>query len=119
MHEAGIAQSIVDTVLKTVEDGRVKERILAVTVVVGAYQGIYPESLEMYFDAAKKGTSLSEARLDVKLRPAVARCEGCGVEEGIEAPILLCPACGGQRHLLSGDELYVESVETEDGQEDT
>ncbi len=113
MHEMSVAQSILEIVRQHVPPGQAPG-VTAVRVRLGSLSGIVPDSLEFCFGALVAETDLSRARLDLEQVPTVCECGECGARFEPDAPIFLCPACGGGRsRLVSGAELQVVHVELE------
>jgi hydrogenase nickel incorporation protein HypA/HybF len=112
MHELSLSGAIVDTVVKHAR-GR---PVSTVQLRVGALRQVVPDTLDFYFGFVSKGTVCEGARLEQELVPARLRCRACAREWDIELPIFMCPSCGGQAEVASGDELEVESIEVEEAE---
>ncbi len=111
MHELSISSAVVETVVAHAA-GR---RVSVVTMTVGAFRQVVPDSLEFYFEIVARGTVCEGARLDQELVPLRLGCSGCREEWEPELPAFRCPRCGGSEvELLRGDELEVESIEVEE-----
>ncbi|MEM2662883.1 MAG: hydrogenase maturation nickel metallochaperone HypA [Metallosphaera sp.] len=136
MHEWSIADAILRTVEDMIEgkEGKVSKIVLGIPSI----SFLDVEILTEAFDELKKNTSLSNSRLEVKIRAPVFTCHRCGStfsideiksqvdglrsEFGEEYPLhlipmlgpsfLRCPHCGS--HDISGnDDIVVERVEFE------
>jgi len=113
MHEASIAHSIVETVLRELE-GRKASRVLTVKTVVGGLTHIEPENLKFWYDEFVKDTRLAGSRLAVEKRPVAVRCKRCGREFQVVESSFVCPDCQvADVQMTSGDELVLESIEVE------
>jgi hydrogenase nickel incorporation protein HypA/HybF len=111
VHELSISTAVVDTVVQHAA-GR---QVTTVTMTVGAFRQVVPDSLEFYFEIVSRGTVCEGARLEQVLVPLRLGCSGCGKEWAPEIPAFRCPGCGGAEvELLQGDELEVESIEVEE-----
>jgi hydrogenase nickel incorporation protein HypA/HybF len=111
MHELSISSAVVDTVVEHAA-GR---PVTAVTMTVGAFRQVVPDSLEFYFEIVARGTVCEGARLEQVLVPLRLGCSGCGQEWEPAIPAFRCPACGGSAvDVLAGNELEVESIEVEE-----
>jgi len=115
MHEASIAQGILDTAVASLPGG--KGRITRITVVAGAFTNVEGRCLEMYLSELSRGTAAEGAALEVKRPPASLVCRDCGTRaqyrnEG-DLPVC-CAVCGGSNRLEGGDELYVDSIEVDE-----
>ena len=114
MHELGIADSIVKTVLKEMEQ-RNLQHIQAVGVRVGILTDVVPEALEFSFQAITNGTALSSARLDIEQVPLRGKCRACDKEAEIEQFLFVCPHCESRNlQIIQGDELHIAYIETND-----
>jgi hydrogenase nickel incorporation protein HypA/HybF len=111
MHELSISSAVVDTVVQHAA-GR---RVSVVTMTVGAFRQVVPDSLDFYFEIVSRGTVCEGARLEQVLVPLRLGCTSCGGEWEPEMPAFRCPGCGGSSvEVLRGDELEVESIEVEE-----
>ena len=62
-----------------------------------------------------ENTPLHGAELEFNVVPTVVRCNGCGAEFEFAELIFICPECGGgDTGIISGRELFVESIEVAD-----
>ena len=114
MHEASITQSIIDSVLDTIETQGIKGNVIAVNLTVGVCQGLVPESMQMYFDMIKQSTPLNKAELLVSLQKMTARCLKCEKEHNLDIPVMYCPDCGETMELIHGKEIIISSIEVEE-----
>jgi hydrogenase nickel incorporation protein HypA/HybF len=106
MHELAIAQDVVDTVLDRIPDAPIAE----VRLTVGKLSGISADALRFCFELVTADTVLDGAQLLIEEPAGAARCDTCGCEFGLDHLILLC-ACGSANvHILSGDQLLINSV---------
>lgn len=113
MHELSIAQNVLDIVQQHVGDRRGLVR--TVTLRVGAFAGVMPESLEFCFRAVAESTPLAQTGLVIETVPATIRCRACGSESSPDQPLFLCARCGSsQTDLVHGMELDVVQIELED-----
>lgn len=118
MHELPFVQSVISRVLAcAAERGAV--RVLAVSLTVGEVSGYVPESIQMYFDIAARGTPCEGAALRIKRFRPLMRCEACGKLFDMRPTSFDCPACGGAGSLYQAeiapciDELELEIAENE------
>ncbi|MCX8021438.1 MAG: hydrogenase maturation nickel metallochaperone HypA [Syntrophorhabdaceae bacterium] len=114
MHELTITENMVGLVTEEAK-GR---KVSTINLVIGELSGVVEESLIFCFHVISKGTLLEGASLNIKKIEGRMRCRLCSFEFGIDGDGL-CPACrrpGGK--LISGKELYIESIEVEDRDED-
>ncbi|MEW6442947.1 MAG: hydrogenase maturation nickel metallochaperone HypA [bacterium] len=111
MHELGIAQSIVDIVLRTVmQNGGGK--IATVRIQAGEMRSIIADQLTFCFAFAAKDTPVEGARLEVEVLPIEALCEDCRQEFRVRGFRFQCPECrGASVRVLRGQELRVKEIE--------
>ena len=115
MHEASAVEALVAMLSSEVErrgGGRVK----AIRLVAGETRGFMPESLEFYLELLAKGTPLEGAALSIRFVKPRLRCSACGLEFERKRFTFECPACGGPGRMTDvGSELYVDSIDLEEG----
>lgn len=111
MHELSVCTALLDQVEKIAHE----RNALAVSRIVlrlGPLSGIEPQLLRRAYPLAAAGTIAEHAELTIDASDVVVRCSQCGEESAVPANRLLCSACGDFRtHLISGDELLLQSVE--------
>jgi hydrogenase nickel incorporation protein HypA/HybF len=112
MHELSLSGAIVNTVVKHAA-GR---SVSVVSLRVGALRQVVPDTLDFYFGFVSKDTVCEGARLDQELVPARLRCRSCESEWEIDLPVFVCPDCGGQAEVASGNEFEVESIDVEEAE---
>lgn len=115
MHEASIAKGILETSLAAMPATATK--ILRVTVVAGVLSGVEDQSVQLYFEQLAKGTAARGAALELKRKPARLACTSCEWAIDFEPTgelVANCPICKATCRLTGGNELYIESMETED-----
>lgn len=111
MHELGIAQSIIQTVLDEVA-AKGLTPVESITVRVGALSSVVPEALEFGFDALKADTALAETQLKIERVPIQGKCKDCGRDFDVEDYVFACPHCeSGQLTVLRGEELEIAYLE--------
>jgi len=121
MHELAFCQSILKAI--KVELARkglaAKElKVKRVRLVVGVLHALVPESMRLSWEvltAEEDGFAKSE--LELLAKPLRIYCKQCQAESELKEPFLICPLCKGfEISTLSGEELYIESIEVaEDG----
>ena len=111
MHELAIAGHIVEISARHA-GGR---RVTKVYLKVGHLRQVVPSALSFSFDLVAQGTSVEGADLVLEEVSAAGMCCKCGAESRLEAFPLLCGACGSSDlEITRGEELYVESLEMEE-----
>ena len=115
MHELGIAFQIVRIALEAVPEDAKQAKVETVRLNIGKLSAIVPDSLRLCFDIATRGTPLDGARLVINEIPATDRCRTCNHEWQIDEYVFVCPECAGvDVEMVTGRELYVESIEIKD-----
>ena len=113
MHELGVTQSILDTVLQQAKEYNVK-RISAINLKVGVWTSIVPDCVQFYFEMLSEDTIAEGAELKVEEIPLTGRCEDCGEIFEIEEFLFVCPHCSGKKvNIEAGRELFIDSIEVE------
>lgn len=113
MHEAGIAQSIIDIAINTAKENSLS-KITLVSVRIGKMSAVDEASLRFAFDALKNGTEAENAYLEYTEVPLKGKCLDCGAEEEFEGFFVNCPKCRSSKvSIISGNELEVSHIEAE------
>lgn len=112
MHEASIALSILDIIIRqcTAEGYHSVE---SVRVKIGRAAGIMPEALAFTFEAAKGETLARDARLIIDSIPLGGYCSGCERDFEVEDTyVLACPLCGASSFRIEkGNEMEIVEME--------
>ncbi|MFO8013657.1 MAG: hydrogenase maturation nickel metallochaperone HypA [Phycisphaerae bacterium] len=117
MHEISLARAIWRQV--EAEMARHAGRLLALDLVVGAFSGADPESLEFALSLLARESDRPEAQVRIRTEPLAMTCQACGREFTPEHFALVCPACGStDAEPVRGTDVRLESleVETEDAE---
>jgi hydrogenase nickel incorporation protein HypA/HybF len=113
MHEMSIAVNIFEVVerhLPKEQNTRVKKIFLR----AGKLAAIYPLALETCMKAISRNTPVEGAELVINEVPIQSQCRSCGAVTEFDEPPFICAMCGGaQLDIISGRELFVESIEVE------
>ena len=113
MHEAAIAQSIVDIVERQVREEGYRQ-VKRIGVRVGHLSSIVPESLVFAFQALSRGTVAERAELDITEEAAQGCCRDCGARFSVDSLLAVCRDCGsGNVEVSGGDALIIESMDVE------
>lgn len=113
VHELSVVQALLREVdaLAVAHGARAVRRI---TVQIGPLSGIDPGLLARAFESARAGGRAAHAELLFESMTVTVRCRDCGGESIVAPNRLLCGVCGGYRTtLITGDELFLRSVELE------
>jgi|JTFO01.1.fsa_nt_gb hydrogenase nickel incorporation protein HypA/HybF len=117
MHELSIAEGLLGIIKEEMAKNNVT-KLLSIKIVHGQMASVVPEALDMAFKALTVDTPMEGVRLEMKEIPTRVRCRDCKLEfSPVEEDIYLmtCPECGAEfgHEILSGRELYVDSIEAE------
>ena len=90
-------------------------RVTKVYLKVGHLRQVVPSALSFSFDLVAQGTPVEGAELVLEEVPAAGVCRRCGAESRLATFPLQCGACGGlELEITRGEDLYVESLEMEE-----
>ncbi len=105
MHEHGLADHILDTVLHHPErPGQAIPR--AITVMVAELGGTSQEALQANLDHVCEHEGLPQIELRLEVVPLLGTCNGCQ-ETSALGEDMVCPACGGEDVRLCGGETVI------------
>lgn len=114
MHEASIAQNIVEAIEERVLSGQIQGKICSIQVRVGRFTAVIPEHLRFMFEMATQETPLQGVTLDIEEVPIRVRCRSCENEQELDEPAFSCARCGAPNlEILGGRELLIDTVEVE------
>ncbi len=115
MHELSVTESILAISLKHGELVNA-QAITDIHVVVGQLSSFIDESIQMYWDIISADTLAEGAMLHFRRIPAEVRCQYCDSVYPLSTVDFICPRCSSvQGEIISGDDLYVESIEIIEG----
>lgn len=113
MHEV----SIMESTLKIVEDVAVVnnlKKVISITLMIGELSCVMEEALLFAFNSMSKDTVAENAAIKIESVKATASCEECNIVFDINHYNKLCPNCSCFcSSILTGNELYVKSIEGE------
>ncbi|MEL7563940.1 MAG: hydrogenase maturation nickel metallochaperone HypA [Dehalobacterium sp.] len=111
MHELGMIQSVIDTVVTQAHEHGV-EKITFIKLLVGKLTGANAKALEFGFDALKIKTKLAEAELEIIEIEPVFTCNSCGRVFSSDGWSFCCEKCGSHSlKVIKGEELLLDSFE--------
>ncbi|MFH1755708.1 MAG: hydrogenase maturation nickel metallochaperone HypA [Candidatus Latescibacterota bacterium] len=114
MHEASIAQHIIEDIERRIEAGDIKGRIRTIHMSVGRLTTIAPENLQFLFEVLSADSILAGSQLAVEHVPLRLKCAACRAEYEMENVDFRCIYCESHDvDILTGRELIIESVEVE------
>ncbi len=117
MHEISIAESIIQ-IAESKANQQNARSVQIIKLRLGTFTTIVAESLQFAFEVARQGTLSHRARLEIEIVPMVVRCVVC--EESIQhlqGICLICQVCGFPLEIVSGEELQIEYIEVDLGEE--
>jgi len=119
MHELSIAHSLVEIATEFAQNAGA-EKVVAITIRVGALSCISKSSLCTGFEMFADNTLLQGATLNFVDVPVTVYCETCENEAAItDLRYLRCPTCGNPgSEVRNGRELEVESIEITESEAD-
>ncbi len=114
MHEASVAESILDIVLDEAKKAGAK-KILRIDIVTGELSCISADAVKSYFGIISEQTPARGAGLFFKTERAVFQCKSCAQAYHKKNDEFACPYCGGSGTLQkeSGRDFFIEKMEVE------
>lgn len=112
MHELSVTQNVLDMALAEANKHGAK-RITKVKLKLGKLTQVVPECVQFYLDMLGKDTIAEGAQLEVEPVPLVVQCKSCRTTTSLEEYNFACQDCGGPMDIISGRELYLDSIEIE------
>jgi hydrogenase nickel incorporation protein HypA/HybF len=107
--------SIADAIVAIAEEHAAGRRVTKVEVKIGHLRQVVPSALAFAFELVAEGTTVEGAELEIEDVPARIACRKCAAERRAAEFPFTCPSCGSTDvDVLSGDELYVDSLELAD-----
>jgi len=112
MHEASIAQSVLDIAVDNCRKAGYT-RIESIRLKIGRASGIMPDALFFAFNALKTDTIAAEASVLIDEIPVSGFCNICGKDFVTEEKFILhCPECSGTSfNIKTGRELEIIDME--------
>lgn len=113
MRELNITQTLLDKTLRHVSETHSK-RATILHLALGEIAELDPASLQTHWNELSKGTPAEHAHLHFRLIPAEVQCMACFQKYHPIDKKISCPYCGSVgAKILTGEECYLESIETE------
>ena len=113
MRELNITRTLLDKVNRQAHATHSK-RVITVHIALGEISELDPAALQTHWTELSKGTPAEHAQLRFRLIPAEVQCMACFQKYHPVDKKILCPYCGGVgAKILTGEECYLESIETE------
>lgn len=114
MHEAAVAQSIIDTIIEqSAKLGGAKP--LRAVVSCGQFNTLNDEIMTFAFEVAADGTICQGMRLEIKHIPLCAVCQMCQKQFTFDIYSPTCPECKSEQIQFQPDApLLLEEIEFEE-----
>lgn len=117
MHELSIAQNIFEIIKQNVPHEELRN-VRAITLKLGEFSGVVPDSLRFSFEAVTSSTQLQGSALEIEIIPFKLRCSDCHEESANEFGMRLCKSCGSlNTEILSGTEMQINEIKLETNSE--
>jgi hydrogenase nickel incorporation protein HypA/HybF len=112
MHEATVAQSLVEVILQEAE--RQQARPIRAKMSCGELNKVNDEVLSFAFEAVAQGTSCEGMTLEIEHQPLRAKCRACGGTFAVDLSNVRCPSCEREDfELLPDAPLVLDEIEFE------
>jgi hydrogenase nickel incorporation protein HypA/HybF len=113
MHELSITQNLFDIVLEQAYQVEAK-KVQKINIVIGEMTGVVEECIQFYFNFLSPGTIAEKAVLSFNKVPIKVQCQDCNNSFEAKEFDWSCPYCQGNGlAIISGQELFLESIEVE------
>jgi len=114
MHEASIAQSLIEKTLNTVNKNKLK-KVNTINLKIGKLHHIVPEVLINYFNLLKQEyNQLCSSKIIINQPDIIIKCNKCGKKSKIDEPLFICTFCGSpSTKIIQGNELHLMRIEGE------
>jgi hydrogenase nickel incorporation protein HypA/HybF len=113
MRELDITKTFLHKALRHIAETHSK-RATTIHVALGEISELDPASLQTHWTELSTGTPAEHARLHFRLIPAEVQCMACFQKYYPADKKISCPYCGSVgAKILTGEECYLESIETE------
>lgn len=117
MHEIGLMTAIFEQITESAKENNIT-RVAKVKLVVGRMNGALPDALDFAFTMLAPGTIFDGGRLEIEVREVTVECPKCGAVSEVGDVTYFCPRCDARAKIKTGQELYIDYYEGDDGKED-
>jgi hydrogenase nickel incorporation protein HypA/HybF len=112
MHEAAVAQGLIEAILLEAE--KLRGRPVSAKMSCGELNKVNDESLLFAFEAIARGTPCEGMALRIEHKPLQARCRPCGRVFAVDVENPQCPDCESEDfELLPDAPLVLDEIEFE------
>ncbi len=113
MHEMSVAMSIVEISEQELQKANAKQ-VNKLVLEIGTLSGIVLDALEFAMEEAVKSTPLQNAKREVVMIDAKARCLECRNEYKVDDLFSICPKCNSfKTEIIAGKEMKIKSLVVE------
>ena len=118
MHEASIAQHIIEQITERIDAGTLPSQIEKIYLKIGKLTAVVPDNLTFMFEVLSRDTALNNVQLVITEIQVRCRCRTCNSEYDTEEVNFWCRDCSSPDvTIISGRELLIASIEVEDADE--
>lgn len=112
MHEFALAQDIIETIGRHVNENMPK--LAVIHIEVGVFSSVVVESLEFGLKLFLKEKNLEDVAIEFSTAEGMARCE-CDTEYAVNDISDCCPKCFSfNRTFTAGKDVIIKSIELRD-----
>ena len=113
MRELNIALTFLAKVIQHINETHAKHAAV-IHIAIGEISELDPASFQTHWKELSKGTPAEHAQLHFRLISAEVQCMACFQKYHPRDQKISCPYCGSVgAKILTGEECYLESIETE------
>jgi hydrogenase nickel incorporation protein HypA/HybF len=110
LHEIGVLQGMVRTVLDYAGENRI-DAVEAIVLQIGELSLVIPEYVTELYPIVVRDTALRDTRLVIETIPGMAECDDCDEIFNVIAHEGVCPSCGSMRKtVLSGTDFLIKEL---------
>lgn len=110
MHELGLVCQIVKTIDEVYESRGLSE-VSRIVLDVGEMSDVVPVYIEEAWKSVAPTTKYPNAKMELNIIPAKAKCLSCGNEDFVKSFGLTCPKCDSESiKLVSGREFFIKEI---------
>lgn len=111
MHEIGVLEEAVKTVVKIAEENKI-EHVAYITLEIGELSGYLPVFFEKYFPIVTEDRPVvKDAKLHMQIIPGEALCTQCHTLYNVMKQEGKCPKCKSrEKKILGGQEFLIKDI---------
>lgn len=110
MHELGIVYQIVKTVDEVMREQGLSE-IESISLDIGEMSDVVPKFIAEAWQAVAPTTTYPNAKMDINVIEAIAKCTSCGNEDRVRTLGITCSKCGSTDFkIISGREFDIKQI---------